>query len=533
MKYSFFLFLLLTCLSLHGCADKEYEIPVKIDTNKEELLPSNPVAPLTANKKWSFSALPSGLSSGSMQGAAIYKGRIYQFRNSNLGGQKVLTYDEYDTQSGVWEKGEKPITCVPESHAGSASFSPVLVASYAVGNDVYYCNLPFVYLSGHYSVEVNGRQMRYEIIDVVDIENDRCVRRYTFPDRTDDVIAAYDFQNSKVWLVGYDTKVSGMSPYVIEEYKVDLLSLVPQKTNFTSQDVVSSFTVGGPNRLGYQESLACGTLQDAVFHNGYIYLAVGRGSEANRTEWARIHAYDIYCHKIVNTIICPDYTEPEGLVRDGDDIYMTTRNLWKLSERNGYDNKYNFEPATEVATDSFTIGNASQLVWFKSQVYCGRTNIKGTLVANIDMAEVDDPFTFYVYDTNIKDGTGVKNRIFESHYAFRGMFDGQYYTIKNLRIERTPFFNDGLFPYVVNATIKNVNVSGRIKLTEAIHSSADDVDVKNVGFIGYMNGGKLENIDVSGIAFDFSGVSSYSNIGKLVGFETGKIEKTNITISKE
>jgi len=522
MKNKLYLFLSLLILCLYNCSDPETN--VDINTNVDPIV-VNPSTPINYQKKWSVSTIPSGLSTGSRQGAALFKDQIFQFKNATVDGVKQITYDIYDTKSNAWTKGSKNITCVPENPAGSACFAPQVLESYTKAGNEYHCILPFVFLTGHYNIEADGKTTKYEIIDVVDIDNDVLVRRYFFNNRQDDAIAAYDFDNNKVWIIGYKSDATGMAPYVIQEYNVDLASVTPAKRSFTAEDIISTYTIGGPNSLGYQESLVCGTLQDADYHNGYIYLAVGRGSSYNRTEWARIHAYDLYSHKIVSTTICPDIEEPEGFVIAGGDMYMTTKSLWKLSTGYTYDNKYNFESAKEIENDSYEISNGSQLVWFISQIYNGRTNINGILTSDIDMSEIEDPFTFYIYDTNIADGRGTGGRKFESHYAFRGTFDGQGHTISNFSISKTPYYNNGLFPYVVDATIKNVKITGNIKLTKANHSKSDTFDIQNVGFIGYMNGGTLENIDASEITIDASEITTSQNIGKLVGSGNGIITK--------
>lgn len=527
MNIRIFSFFFLSFL-LVSCVDSE--IPFFMDNQDPVIV--NPNNTILIDRKWSRINMPNGLSTGSLQGAAFTLGKMYQFRNATIEGNHVLTYDIYDTNSNTWSIGSQPITCVPESHAGSACFASIVMNTYFFEDKMYYCTLPFVYFTGHYNVIVNGKSQTREIIDVVDIENSILVKQFTFPNRTDDAIAAFDFENNRVWILGYEQGVIGMSPYVIEEYEVDLTAEKPSKIHFDSKDVLSTTRIGGPNMNGIQETIECGTLQDVCFNNGYIYIVTGRGSSFNITEWVKIHEYDTFSQKIVNTIVCADSSEPEGLIYDGNDFFITTVNktLWKLSNREEYDASINFDSASEISENNYEISTASQLLWFLGQVYSGRTTINGKLVSDIDMQGLVDPFTFYVYDTNIADGVSTTGRKFESHYAYRGTFDGNSHSIVNFNISNTPYYNNGLFPYAVDATIKNLTVSGSIKLSKAEHSEEDLEDIKNVGLIGYMNGGTLENVNVSKLIIDYNGVTNYANIGKLVGSENGNIVKSGCRI---
>lgn len=56
-------------------------------------------------------------------------------------------------------------------------------------------------------------------------------------------------------------------------------------------------------------------------------------------------------------------------------------------------------------------------------------------------------------------------------YAFKGIFDGQDFTVKNLNIETASAGNYGLFGYVYGGTVKNLTVSGSITVSGSGSSS--------------------------------------------------------------
>ena len=76
----------------------------------------------------------------------------------------------------------------------------------------------------------------------------------------------------------------------------------------------------------------------------------------------------------------------------------------------------------------------------------------------------------------------------DKNHAFKGTFDGQEYTISNLKIEDNDLDCAGLFGYATNATIKNVNVK--------------NVDIEAYSHVapiaGHMYTGNIENCHVSG-----------------------------------
>lgn len=102
--------------------------------------------------------------------------------------------------------------------------------------------------------------------------------------------------------------------------------------------------------------------------------------------------------------------------------------------------------ATLNAAGYYEIGNADQLFWFAQQVNVeGNKDIKGALTANIDLK--NKPWTPI-------GAMGEEN-------SFRGVFDGQNYTIRGLNVEGSEK-GVGFFGEVRTGTVKNFTIYGNV-----------------------------------------------------------------------
>ena len=102
---------------------------------------------------------------------------------------------------------------------------------------------------------------------------------------------------------------------------------------------------------------------------------------------------------------------------------------------------------TGTVEDPYLISDASQLRWFAAQVNdSGENNICAQLTNNIDLNNVE-------WTPIGKSGYS---------YRYKGTFDGQGYEIKNLKIDSTSS-DQALFGYVNGGTVKNLTVSGSVK----------------------------------------------------------------------
>lgn len=126
-----------------------------------------------------------------------------------------------------------------------------------------------------------------------------------------------------------------------------------------------------------------------------------------------------------------------------------------------------YQPATLVTNENYesfnlkadyvgyyAISNAGQLFWFAQQVNVkGNREIKGVLTANIDLE--NKPWT----------PIGVTG---EENNNFRGVFDGQNYTIKGLYVEGSEN-GVGFFGEVRTGTVKNFRIYGNVVVNTEVN----------------------------------------------------------------
>ena len=186
---------------------------------------------------------------------------------------------------------------------------------------------------------------------------------------------------------------------------------------------------------------------------------------------------------------------------------------------------------TGDAAAPYQITDASQLRWFAQQVNDGRSSICAVLTKDIDLG--DEPWTPI--------GQYARN-------AYKGVFDGQGYTIKGLKITGSASGNCGLFGYVDSGTVENVTVQGAITLTGngggsygaggivgqlygqagTVRNCRSDVAVQggqNVGgIVGYVAGGNYASSkEITGCVNTGTVSSNSYNAGGIVGYISGQV----------
>ena len=128
-------------------------------------------------------------------------------------------------------------------------------------------------------------------------------------------------------------------------------------------------------------------------------------------------------------------------------------------------------------TDPYQIGTAEGLKWFRDKVNNAKnaanniedTKICAELTKDIDLSgEAWTPI-------------GIGDAFYAGTPPYSGTFDGKGHTIKNLSIDSSAHYV-GLFGYVYGGTIRNLTVSGSVKGSE--HTG---------GIAGAANGGTFEN----------------------------------------
>ena len=184
----------------------------------------------------------------------------------------------------------------------------------------------------------------------------------------------------------------------------------------------------------------------------------------------------------------------------------------------------NGAPDNYTSSAAVTINNKAELEAFRDIVNGGYDydDITVTLNADIDLAGVAWLPIGNFYRDTVVDGKEVDN----TFYGFKGTFDGNGHTIKNLSNEgfsvvgltfgsnkTTPAGCTeavyGLFGTVIDAEIKNLTVTADIDMVTDATKLGDSVGA----IVGFASGAsfKIENCKVSG------SVKGYDGVGGLVG----------------
>ena len=143
--------------------------------------------------------------------------------------------------------------------------------------------------------------------------------------------------------------------------------------------------------------------------------------------------------------------------------------------------------ATLNAAGYYEIGNADQLFWFAQQVNVkGNKDIKGALTADI----------------NLKNKPWTPIGAMGEDNSFRGVFDGQNYTIRGLNVEGSEN-GVGFFGEVRTGTIKNFTIYGEV----VVNAEVDYVG----GVIGSICGVNGDN-DLERNGAVIQNITSYVNV---------------------
>ena len=149
--------------------------------------------------------------------------------------------------------------------------------------------------------------------------------------------------------------------------------------------------------------------------------------------------------------------------------------------------------------DPYQIGSAEQLAKFRDKVNKGETDADAVLTADINL----NPDMKIDEDGTVANGDDLDPwiPIGNSSQQYRGTFNGDGHTISGLYINSSSANNQGLFGYVYGGTVKNLSVSGSVSGNNYVG-----------GVVGYNNEGRVENCHNIG---EVSGTSNY--VGGVVG----------------
>ena len=266
------------------------------------------------------------------QGMAIYGGKLYQFRNGGY-CQVVDIATMRQVESFHIPMSEAP-AYANAMHLGAVAFSNEY--SGEPGYTKKEGGLPYLYVMlGDKRLSENEK---YGTVAVIDISHNYNMLTNTMKGKGEQLrtcrlvryfrlkmggmilpnfIAAFDFDNGKGWVFGYDEeKSSGATAkqtvdFIVREFRF------PQSGN---GDVTDSIRYDSER---FTVTARCGNLQDCVFHEGMIYLSCG-GSESKQNPMdAHIAIYDPKLRAITSKHNSGTKHESEGIdIHDGY-IYQT------------------------------------------------------------------------------------------------------------------------------------------------------------------------------------------------------------------
>lgn len=171
------------------------------------------------------------------------------------------------------------------------------------------------------------------------------------------------------------------------------------------------------------------------------------------------------------------------------------KNIWVASSDEGFPVHSTVNTIIpEFDGSYFLISDLEELNWFSTYVNGTEASAKGKLVADIDCANASI--------TRI--GTNSTN--------FTGTFDGQGHTVSNFTItaagDSTAFFGA-----TNGAVIKDLNLNNGSQAATAAHCA--------IG-VGYMTGGSLTNVNITGFSFSTSGNQGGILVGQAQGVSSIK-----------
>ncbi len=167
-----------------------------------------------------------------------------------------------------------------------------------------------------------------------------------------------------------------------------------------------------------------------------------------------------------------------------------------LAEKTAWGGADDIVAPTKVG-NVYQIGSGGELAWFAQEVNAGRgAAYNAVLTKDIDLG--DEPWTPI--------GQYARN-------AYKGVFDGQGYTIKRLKITGSTSNHYGLFGVVGSGTVRNLTVEGTVTVTGSGSSSYGIA-----GIVGTMNDGTTGTVEN---CVNKATISGTQNVGGIVGYVAG------------
>lgn len=166
-----------------------------------------------------------------------------------------------------------------------------------------------------------------------------------------------------------------------------------------------------------------------------------------------------------------------------------------LAEKTAWGGADDIVAPTKVG-DVYQIGSGGELAWFAQEVNAGRgAAYNAVLTKDIDLG--DEPWTPI--------GQYARN-------AYKGVFDGQGYTIKRLKITGSTSNHYGLFGVVGSGTVRNLTVEGTVTVTGSTNAYST---YGIAGIVGAMNDGTTGTVEN---CVNKATISGTQNVGGIVGY---------------
>lgn len=142
----------------------------------------------------------------------------------------------------------------------------------------------------------------------------------------------------------------------------------------------------------------------------------------------------------------------------------------------------------------YEIDSLYDLVWFRNYVNRGFNDINAILLSDIDLSGIENWVPI-----------GIKSDDFELYYS--GIFDGNNYVIKNLKIETEDYNNVAFFGYLNKAVIQNLGIEDAYVKHESSNFAIA---------VGYAANANIYNVYVTG-----EYVRGTNNFGALIAYSKG------------
>lgn len=185
-------------------------------------------------------------------------------------------------------------------------------------------------------------------------------------------------------------------------------------------------------------------------------------------------------------------------------LYINGHNTYSFAlSSESYEISQDYQPFQDI-DGYYQINNVDDIKWFANQVNKGNSYINAKLLADITLNDKQ------ILSADIKD-TDINTwiPIGSENTPFKGVFDGQHHTIKNIYFNNNQIKHVGLFGFTDNATIKNVGI-----IDSCINGKIC------VGGIVGLNKGNVIN------CFSASVISGEGSVGGIVGGNYGKVSSS-------